>query len=55
MDVRPLLGRRQVYVGKDVATLCDQHLKPFFFKINLGFTDKLTVPTSKLHSEMKVE
>lgn len=31
MDNQPLLGRRQVYVGKDVASVCDRHLKAGFF------------------------
>lgn len=53
MDIQPLVGRRQVYVGEDVVSLCDQHLKPFF--INPGLTDKLTVPTNWLHSEINGE
>lgn len=36
---QPLLGRRQVYVGKDVASVCDRHLKAgFFLLINSGLT-----------------
>lgn len=48
-----LLGRRQVCVGKDVASMWDQHLKSLF--INPRFPDKLTLPTNDWHSLLNGE
>lgn len=48
MDVQALMGRRQVCVGKDISSLCDQLLKALF--IIPGLTDELEIKENKLFS-----